>query len=1103
MKKFIFFFLLTSSLFFFAVGQNLRFGRLSVEKGLSQSTVYCTYQDSQGYIWVGTEDGLNKYDGYTFDIYKFDPTDSTTLSNNIVRCIFEDKQNELWIGTDNGLNKFNPSNGSFTRYQNITANSSTLSSNIITSITQDNKNEIWIGTNNGLNKLDLGSEIFSSFHSVDGNTNSLSSNFISAVYFFNNKLWVGTASNGLNQFDIETHLSKRISSSSQSALSDNEVSCISSDKKGNLWVGTLNGGVNIISSNGKISRFNMSNGLSSNSVFTIHEDNFGTMWLGTFGGGLDALNLLTNKITNYHRESQNSESISSNKIYHLFEDKAGTIWISTANGLSFYNRTIAKFTTLKINDNDDAASNNSIFSICEDKQGNVWTGSLGSGLNVFSRNENRFVNEKFPSLSNPLLRFSNVFSITVDKNDIVWIGTSDGLLSYNKTNGSIAEYKTSNGGLSNNYVRCVIEDKSGQLWIGTHGGGIDKLNKDSGKSKIYKKINGDNSSLSSDVVVSIYEDKKGQLWIATYGGGLCLFDQKTEKFTTFKNNPADNKSISSNFIHSIFEDTNGKLWIGTYGGGLNIYDSQKKSFTHYTERDGLPNNIINSIISDSNNNIWLSTNNGVCKLNIHNDQKLLTADSRTYNIQDGLQNKFNENSSFLGKGGWLYFGGSNGLNVFHPDSIVDNTVIPPVVITRFYLFEKPARMDTLITSKHTLHLNYTQNFFSFEFAALNYLFPDKNRYAYMMENLNDEWTYSGTRRYATYTNIDPGEYIFRVKACNNDGVWNETGIAIKITIDPPIWKTKWFIALFALLITGLIFLYIRFRTNSLVKQNVLLEDKVNLRTTELQVKNIELTKTMDNLKTTQRQLVQSEKMASLGQLTAGIAHEIQNPLNFVNNFSELSVDLITELQENNSPDDQKELAETLKQNMEKINFHGKRADSIVKGMLQHSRTSTVEKQPTDINKLVEEFLNLAYHGMRSKDPGFNCTLEKHLGKDVPSIKIISQDISRVILNIFNNAFYAVDERIKSGESNYIPKVSITTEKKSNNIFIKIKDNGCGISKELKDKIFNPFFTTKPSGQGTGLGLSISYDIIVKGHDGDLTVDSVKGEFTEFTISLPL
>ena len=1103
MKKFIFFFLLTSSLFFFAVGQNLRFGRLSVEKGLSQSTVYCTYQDSQGYIWVGTEDGLNKYDGYTFDIYKFDPTDSTTLSNNIVRCIFEDKQNELWIGTDNGLNKFNPSNGSFTRYQNITGNRSTLSSNIITSITQDNKNEIWIGTNNGLNKLDLGSEIFSSFHSVDGNTNSLSSNFISAVYFFNNKLWVGTASNGLNQFDIETHLSKRISSSSQSALSDNEVSCISSDKKGNLWVGTLNGGVNIISSNGKISRFNMSNGLSSNSVFTIHEDNFGTMWLGTFGGGLDALNLLTNKITNYHRESQNSESISSNKIYHLFEDKAGTIWISTANGLSFYNRTIAKFTTLKINDNDDAASNNSIFSICEDKQGNVWTGSLGSGLNVFSRNENRFVNEKFPSISNPLLRFSNVFSITVDKNDIVWIGTSDGLLSYNKTNGSIAEYKTSNGGLSNNYVRCVIEDKSGQLWIGTHGGGIDKLNKDSGKSKIYKKINGDNSSLSSDVVVSIYEDKKGQLWIATYGGGLCLFDQKTEKFTTFKNNPADNKSISSNFIHSIFEDTNGKLWIGTYGGGLNIYDSQKKSFTHYTERDGLPNNIINSIISDSNNNIWLSTNNGVCKLNIHNDQKLLTADSRTYNIQDGLQNKFNENSSFLGKGGWLYFGGSNGLNVFHPDSIVDNTVIPPVVITRFYLFEKPARMDTLITSKHTLHLNYTQNFFSFEFAALNYLFPDKNRYAYMMENLNDEWTYSGTRRYATYTNIDPGEYIFRVKACNNDGVWNETGIAIKITIDPPIWKTKWFIALFALLITGLIFLYIRFRTNSLVKQNVLLEDKVNLRTTELQVKNIELTKTMDNLKTTQRQLVQSEKMASLGQLTAGIAHEIQNPLNFVNNFSELSVDLITELQENNSPDDQKELAETLKQNMEKINFHGKRADSIVKGMLQHSRTSTVEKQPTDINKLVEEFLNLAYHGMRSKDPGFNCTLEKHLGKDVPSIKIISQDISRVILNIFNNAFYAVDERIKSGESNYIPKVSITTEKKSNNIFIKIKDNGCGISKELKDKIFNPFFTTKPTGQGTGLGLSISYDIIVKGHDGDLTVDSVKGEFTEFTISLPL
>ena len=260
---------------------------------------------------------------------------------------------------------------------------------------------------------------------------------------------------------------------------------------------------------------------------------------------------------------------------------------------------------------------------------------------------------------------------------------------------------------------------------------------------------------------------------------------------------------------------------------------------------------------------------------------------------------------------------------------------------------------------------------------------------------------------------------------------------------------------------------------------------------------------MENLKSTQTQLIQSEKMASLGQLTAGIAHEIKNPLNFVNNFSELSVELITELEEGVSPEEQKDITDDLKQNLEKINFHGKRADSIVKGMLQHSRSSVAEKQPTDINKMVEEFFNLAYHGMRAKDPGFNCTMEKNLAKDIPQIKIISQDISRVILNIFNNAFYAVDERSKSNGKDYQPKVSITTSFDNGKVFISIRDNGKGIPDDIKDKIFNPFFTTKPTGQGTGLGLSISYDIIVKGHNGGLVVNSKAGEYTEFLITLPV
>lgn len=1103
MKKIILFCFFSFSLITVSLAQNLRFGRLSVEKGLSQATVYCTYQDSQGYIWIGTEDGLNKYDGYSFDIYKYDPTDTSTLSNNIIRCIFEDSQKNLWIGTDNGLNKLDPTNGSFRRYLNIPGNKNSLSNNLISSITQDKQGTIWIGTGNGLNAFNVTSGIFTTYYHNPNSTSSLSGNVIASLFVDNqNTLWVGTVSNGINQFNTSNYTAKRLVSGGDNSISENDITCIAGDKLNNVWVGTVNGGINIISVTGKITHLNNAQGLSSNSVFSIHQDVAGMIWVGTFGGGLDTYNQASGKFTNYHRDVQNPESLASNKVYNIFEDNAGTLWISTANGVCFYNRTISKFSTYKISEAGDALANNGVYAIHEDRQGNVWTGTLGSGLNVFNRTENRFVNEKFSSLSNPLLRFSNVFAIEEDNNGLLWIGTTDGLLSYNKNSGVVNEYKTTTGAISNNYIRCILSDKKGKLWIGTHGGGLNEFNTTTGKSNFYKNKPGDNNSLSSDVVVNIFEDTKGQMWIATYGGGLCLLDRTTSKFTSFKNNPADAKSISSNFIHSIFEDSKGNLWIGTYGGGLNIYDPNTKIFTHYTERDGLPNNIINGIIADSKNNIWLSTNSGVCKLNLSKDQTNLTSNSRTYNLQDGLQNKFNVNACFEGKGGWLYFGGSNGLNAFHPDSINDNTVIPPVVITRFYLFEKPARMDTLITSEHALNLNYKQNFFSFEFAALNYLFPDKNRYAYMMENLYDEWTYSGTRRNATYTNIDPGEYIFRVKACNNDGVWNDTGIAIKITIAPPIWKTKWFMAFFALSITGLIFLYIRFRTNSLVKQNVDLEEKVNTRTFELQEKNVELTKTMENLQTTQNQLVQSEKMASLGQLTAGIAHEIQNPLNFVNNFSELSVDLVKELVEGVSAEEQKEITHDLIQNIEKIHFHGKRADSIVKGMLQHSRSSTAEKHETDINKLVAEFFTLAYHGMRAKDPGFNCVMEKNLAPNLPMINIISQDVSRVILNIFNNAFYAVDERTKKNEIGYQPKVEISTMLVGHTIVIKIRDNGKGISSDIKDKIFNPFFTTKPTGQGTGLGLSISYDIITKGHNGSLSVDSKVGEFTEFNIALP-
>ncbi|HRH66370.1 MAG TPA: two-component regulator propeller domain-containing protein [Bacteroidia bacterium] len=1087
----------------------LRFGRISVDRGLSQSTVFCSYQDSQGFLWFGTDDGLNKYDGYTFEVYKFDPTDARTLSNNSIHAIFEDSKRNLWIGTDNGLNLYNPKNGSFRRFQNIPNDPSSVSSNIISSIAEDKDSVVWIGTNNGLNALDTKNFTFSATFSNKANISTLSSSIISSLLVDRSgTVWVGTASNGLNAFDPKTKKSTRYvhEPANKNSLSENEITTLSLDRSGNLWIGTVNGGINVLTiASRQFTHYTTENGLSSNSIFSIHEDQEGIFWIGTLGGGLDALDRSTGKIVNYKRDPRDMESLSNNKVWSIFEDNASTLWFTTSDGISYFNRTIGKFITHKVSEGDGGDANNSVFAVHEDRDGNIWVGVLGGGLNVFSRTEEKFVNDRFPALNNPILRFNNIFALEEDRNGVLWIGTSDGLISYDRKSGTVEQFRNNRSdksSLSNNYVRCIKEDKSGNLWIGTHGGGLNAFNPTSKKFKVYRNIPADASSLSADVVLSVCEDKDGRIWAGTYGGGLNRLDPVTGKFNAYHYDPNDPKTISSNFIHSIFQDQGGKLWVGTYGGGLNLLEPTTQTFRHYTENNGLPNNVVNGILSDGGGNLWISTNNGVCKILPGKQGSSDVTTTRSYNLQDGLQNKFNENACFIGNGGWIYFGGSNGLNAFHPDSIHDNTAIPPVVITRFYLFEKPARMDTLISSEHKLELNYKQNFFSFEFAALNYVLPEKNRYYIMMEGLDKEWIYRDNKRIAAYTNIDPGHYVFRVKACNNDGVWNNEGIAIEITIKPPFYRTWWFTGLSALAITLLIFVYIRIRTNTLVKQNIVLEDKVNLRTSELQDKNIELTKTMDNLRSTQTQLIQSEKMASLGQLTAGIAHEIQNPLNFVNNFSELSVELLNEFETAQGPE-QKEIVGDLKQNMEKIVFHGKRADSIVKGMLQHSRASAVEKQATDINKLVEEYFSLAYHGMKANDPAFNCTMEKKLDRTIPAIKIIPQDISRVILNIFNNAFYAVNERKKEGEKNYQPTVSITTQWTGNKAVIVIHDNGKGIVKEIRDKIFNPFFTTKPTGQGTGLGLSISYDIIVKGHGGEIKVDSVPGEYSEFTVLLPV
>jgi signal transduction histidine kinase len=401
--------------------------------------------------------------------------------------------------------------------------------------------------------------------------------------------------------------------------------------------------------------------------------------------------------------------------------------------------------------------------------------------------------------------------------------------------------------------------------------------------------------------------------------------------------------------------------------------------------------------------------------------------------------------------------------------------------------------------KENMVLKFNQNNISFNYIGIHYANPANNKFAYKLENYDESWHEVGTVRTAFYYNLPPGDYTFRVKAANSNGVWNETGASLHFSITPPWWRTWWAYAIYAFLFIVLVLSINRFQRKRLIEKQRVIAKEIEL----AQAKEIE--KAYHKLKETQSQLIQSEKMASLGELTAGIAHEIQNPLNFINNFSDVSNELIDEMKEEFKKGDIDQgfaIADDIKQNLEKINHHGKRADGIVKGMLQHSRSSSGIKEPTDINKLADEYLRLAYHGLRAKDKSFNATMKTDYDATIGTINIIPQDMGRVILNLITNAFYVVDEKKKQMGGDYEPTVSVRTKKIDNTVLIAIKDNGNGIQQKVLDKIFQPFFTTKPTGQGTGLGLSLSYDI-VKAHGGELKVETKEGEGSVFSIHLPI
>jgi len=670
-------------------------------------------------------------------------------------------------------------------------------------------------------------------------------------------------------------------------------------------------------------------------------------------------------------------------------------------------------------------------------------------------------------------------------------------------------------------IRRMYEDSKHNMWIcASVGLFVRYANSDTFRRIEFRGHNYD--SLKECPVKRVYESEEHGLWVLTHYG-LYLYDYELKNFTRHGDDQDSEDVFVAQNINALSVDSEGSVWVGIWEGGLNKYDVASGQIVTYTIDDGLPSSNIQGMLEDVEGHaLWISTFEGISRMDLETEQ------FTNFSIEDGVQGKMFGPSAYLKTSDGLFvFGGNNGITIFDPREADSNALAPSVFITELEIANTSAEAGTNtilishLTRPNDILLDYNQNSISIDYTGIHYANPAKNQFAYKLDNYSEDWLNVGSQRTAHYFNLLPGEYTFRVKAANSNGIWSDGEAKIKINISPPWWRTWW-----AYLIYGLCFVIGIFAIASMLRRRVIEKQIALTKDKELaQAKEIE--KAYEKLKTTQTQLIHAEKMASLGELTAGIAHEIQNPLNFVNNFAEVSVDLLEEMDEEldeGNSDEVKAISGDLKLNLQKINLHGKRASGIVRGMLEHSRSGDGHKKSTDLNALAEEYLRLAYHGIRAKDNSFNAELKLELDDTLPKVSVQPQEIGRVMLNLFNNAFHAVRDKTKESDQKYQPTVIVSTrfgedaddpelvptgalgevggERRPKYVQIIVKDNGSGIPKSILDKIFQPFFTTKPTGEGTGLGLSLSYNII-EAHDGKLEVKTVEGEGSEFVIELPL
>ncbi|AKQ46169.1 hypothetical protein TH63_11865 [Rufibacter radiotolerans] len=1055
-----FLFFLTAVCFSSSSQERIRFRNYTVTDGLSSNTVWAIAQDEQGYMWFGTKDGLSRFDGYQFKSFKFNKNNPSSLGNNFIRKITRFDSKTYWIATEEGVYLLDLETESFKPFK-------PLGAQMVFDLLKDKKGNFWIATGSkGLYQYNPTTKALKNYVHLTNNPNSITMNLVRKLAEDNDgNIWVGTV-NGLDVFNPAKNTFRHYYATGKpGSISNSNVIELYKDLSGTIWAGTLTGGLcrynkatdtftNYLKSNG--------NSINDNIVRAIYQPSPNKLYIGT-EKGLNILDIPTQTFKHFTNQNNDPLSISDNAVYSILEDKEGGIWLGTYfGGVNYFHSKDTNFDLFYPTGDKTALSGNAVSAFLEEAPGKIWVGTEDGGLNLFDTKTKTFQQYPFAPKQEHL-SYHNIHALYKDKSGNLWIGTfSGGLNVYNPQTGKIKKYLSNPAdptSLSNNTVYTINEDRKGRIWVGTVAG----VNLYNPAQDNFTRITQKN--LDRACLYDIYEDRQGLIWFATYNYGLIAHNQNTNEWKQYGKS-ARPKSISSNKVISMFSDKAENLWLGTEGGGLNYFDRKTQTFTVFDEQDGINSSVIYGILQDKSGHLWLSTNNGIIEF----DPK--TRQSKRFGKFDNLQSRqFNYKAFLKASDGTFYFGGINGFNAFRPDSVKSISSRTSVAFTNLQLFNKDVSiaaedspLQRMVNYSRSLTLDHDQSVVSFEYAALSYVAPQKTSYAFKMEGFDKDWNYVDDQRKATYTNLPAGNYVFKVKATNNDGTWNTQPATMQIRIRPPFYKTNLAYALYLLLAAGAFY---AIRASIIKKART--RNKMKL----------------ERLKNKEEKEFYKQKM----DFFTTMAHEVRTPLSLITAPLEKLI-----LSGQGGPE--------VQQQLKIMDENSNRLLTLVNQLLDFRRieskiyTINLEKMElvSMVHSLYSRFSPIAFQ----KDQQFSMSTKL----DRLEVEADPEALTKILSNLLINAFkftrtsvqLSINEPLKEESGRHFLSISI-------------EDDGIGIPKEQLDSIFKKFFKIT-SGKhhysnlgGTGIGLALAKSLCVK-HGGDLLVDSEEGVKTVFTVLIP-